>query len=79
MCSLLHRPIGHGCHQADFSVCHGCDQHNAFTDLLAELVAKVTQTIHVYTLYLCRKELHAVYFAYLIHYVAQRILCQLAL
>ena len=79
MCAFLHRSVGHSCHQADLSVGHGYDQYNTFPDLLAELVAKVTQAVHVYALYLCRKELHAVYFTYLIHNVAQCILCQLAL
>ena len=77
MCTLLHRTVSYRSHQAYLAIQSRCNQNNAVAQLLFQLIAQITQTVHVYILNLNCQQLHAVYILYLVHNIAQRVVRQL--
>ena len=56
-----------------------CKDNNALSDLLFELITKITQSVHVNALNLSCKEFHTLDIYDLVHDIAKRSLSQFAL
>ena len=77
MCALFQCAVCSGCHQVYLAVSHRSDDNNALAQLSFQLIAQITETIHVHAVNLRCQQLHALDLLYLSHNITQRFLCQL--
>ena len=79
MSALFHSAVS--CHgqKAYLAVFAGSKDNHALAQLLFQLVAQVTETVHIHVSQFCCEKFHAFDLLYLIHNIAQSILCKLAL
>ena len=66
MSALLLGSLRSGGHQVHLSVLDGGNDNHALAQLLLELIAQVSQTVHVNAVHPDCQELHAVYLLYLV-------------
>ena len=79
MCSFIHSTLC--CHgkKAYFAIFGRCQNYHTFTQFFFQLIAQVTQSIHIYAINGRCQNFHTFYFHNLIHNISQRILSHLTL
>ena len=71
--------ISSHCKKVYFLTVYCCQKDNTFTKFAFQLVAKVTKSVHIHSVYFCSKKFHTFDFYYFIHNISQSSLSQFAL
>ena len=79
MCALFHHGVCCHCNEVYLAIFCGGKYDHTFAKLFFQLISEITQSVHVYAVYLCRKQFDTFYFNDLIHDIAKRLSCRLAL
>ena len=79
MSALFHRFIRRHSNKTYFSFMSRCKKYHTFSDLTFQLIAKVTQSVHIYVIYRNSQQSYAIYLYSLIHNITHCFLCSFAL